>query len=449
MQLNQFVQRGASVAKTALLAGGVLAMAACGATGDVSTPGGGGDGGDDGDRGTFVSIAAGSFAALPPYADIAGRAQILRAADQTIVELHIEGITPNTEYPVHVHAYPCEVNAAGGHYLKDPTILDVIESNELWPQFTSDELGVGRASISDTHLARPDAQSIVVHDPLMGNAKMACANLILPASGPEETRSGSVASFAAAEEIDQTIVGSAELKVSDLSTTVTLNLSGLDPAAIYRTHVHALPCEVDNGGGHYKIDPAIDLTEELNELWPDFIVEPDGTALVTYENEHLARPDAQSVVIHREIGLEAPKVACANLTRATFVDLQTQVAPTLLQAGIERGYDALGGTASMTRRLDGSTEAVLNVTGAMPNTAYNVHIHDYSCGLSSGGGHYKVDTTVEGAIESNEMWLDFTSDASGNGTAQTSLQHLARPEAQSVVLHDAADGERLACYDLL
>ncbi|MCG8424637.1 MAG: hypothetical protein MJE77_42640 [Proteobacteria bacterium] len=47
------------------------------------------------------------------------------------------------------------------------------------------------------------------------------------------------------------------------------------------------------------------------------------------------------------------------------------------------------------------------------------------------------------------MWLNFASDGSGNGKAQFSANHLARPEAQSIVIHNYKDSaERLACIEL-
>jgi Cu-Zn family superoxide dismutase len=90
----------------------------------------------------------------------------------------------------------------------------------------------------------------------------------------------------------------------------------------------------------------------------------------------------------------------------------------------------------------------VNVTGLVASTAYGIHVHDHSCGLLSGGGHYKIDPTITTAQQSNEIWLNLTTDASGAGTQTVSVNHLARPEAASIVIHDP-DTQRLACIDLL
>jgi hypothetical protein len=50
----------------------------------------------------------------------------------------------------------------------EPTAA-AVQSNEIWPTFTTDADGVGRASITVNHAARPDALSIVVHDPEVDN----------------------------------------------------------------------------------------------------------------------------------------------------------------------------------------------------------------------------------------------------------------------------------------
>ena len=42
----------------------------------------------------------------------------------------------------------------------------------------------------------------------------------------------------------------------------------------YGSHVHNLPCSVDNGGGHYKLDPSEPTTIESNEMWVSFTTRP-------------------------------------------------------------------------------------------------------------------------------------------------------------------------------
>jgi hypothetical protein len=59
------------------------------------------------------------------------------------------------------------VDSGGGHYKIDPSSTTADQTNEIWPgPFTTDGDGVGRASVQASHAARPDAQSVVIHDEL-------------------------------------------------------------------------------------------------------------------------------------------------------------------------------------------------------------------------------------------------------------------------------------------
>jgi hypothetical protein len=78
---------------------------------------------------------------------------------------------------------------------------------------------------------------------------------------------------------------------------------------------------------------------------------------------------------------------------------------------------------------------------------YMVHVHDQPCAFASGGDHYKIDYAVDGAVASNELWLDLTSNDAGAGLQDASINHVARAEAQSIVVH-AMDKTRLGCIDL-
>jgi hypothetical protein len=95
-----------------------------------------------------------------------------------------------------------------------------------------------------------------------------------------------------------------------------------------------------------------------------------------------------------------------------------------------------------------STDATIEVANLIANTAYPIHVHDLSCALSSGGAHYKIDPQIATAEQTNEIWLNLTTDVNGNGNQQASVAHLARAEAGSIVIHDP-DLSRLACIDLL
>jgi hypothetical protein len=89
--------------------------------------------------------------------------------------VHAAGLAPNTAYPVHVHNSPCGVNNAGGHY--QHVLGGVVDRyNEIWPGFTTNRAGLGNGNAEHAFRARPEAQSVVIHD--TDGARIACADLI-------------------------------------------------------------------------------------------------------------------------------------------------------------------------------------------------------------------------------------------------------------------------------
>lgn len=131
--------------------------------------------------------AAVTRGALTPFAagtggPITGHAQMVRTASgSTIVSLHVEGLTPGGRYASHVHAAPCAVGAADGHYKLDPT-GPATPPNEIWPgggPFVANGGGIANAQTVAGFTAGPTAVSVVVHDlslPSTAN-KVACADL--------------------------------------------------------------------------------------------------------------------------------------------------------------------------------------------------------------------------------------------------------------------------------
>ncbi len=423
---------------------------------------------------TISSIARGDFALLPGYtapplpvptvdggADagppqpgplptVSGAAMLIRMSNgTTTVMVEVAGLTPSTAYPAHVHAGPCSANGLG-HYKLDPTEAATLEANEIWPLFTTDVDGKGSAEVIADHLARGDALSVVIHDPEQANAKMACADLKYT-DPPSVVASGDFAPFAAAELGDESIAGSATLTRTRNGATIQVNVTGLDPNESYATHLHSLPCEVDNAGSHYKIDPLIATTEESNEIWPSVVPVADGSSSYQATLTHRPREDAQSIVIHRQVIVDggvasAPKVACANLERMTFPTSTSSATGSLLADGQIRTPTMLP-RASLTRGLDGRTTVTLNVFNSVPDTMHAVHVHDSPCSVNDGGAHYKIDRSITDTLESNEIWVPITTSANGAATDVVIVQHLARPDAQSLVIHDPTDGARLACID--
>ncbi len=409
------------------------------------------DGGDPGDDPpptdpVLDSILSGTFAPLGTFTGIGGRAQMVRTLEgKTKVDVQIRGLTPGLAYTAHVHAASCAYQG-GGHYKIDPAVLDAIPANELYIEMTASADGIGATQVEYDHLTRGEALAVVIHNPADG-AKMACADL-LPDDDAAVQASGTIAPFAAAEAGDQGIGGSVTMMRDGTGTHVNLSLTGLNPALTYGAHVHAEPCAVTEGGGHYKMDPTIVDASEANELWPAVTaIDAGGAMTSTLNSAHRARLDAQSLVVHRVVDAATkPKVACADLTRASWPGISTTGTAQTMASGTSAGL-SISGSATMSRTLAGVTQVSLSASGLAPNTDYGAHVHSLPCSVQDGGGHYKFDPAVADPVETNEIWLKISTDASGAGTDDVWVLHTARGEAQSIVIHDA-DKNRLACYDL-
>jgi hypothetical protein len=62
--------------------------------------------------------------------------------------------------------------------VSDPSMAAGMQSNEIWLSLTTDDTGGGTQMVSiTTHLARPEAASIVVHDNDMAGTRLACIDL--------------------------------------------------------------------------------------------------------------------------------------------------------------------------------------------------------------------------------------------------------------------------------
>ena len=147
----------------------------------------------------------------------------------------------------------------------------------------------------------------------------------------------------------------------------------------------------------------------------------------------------------------APALAGPAKTRGTF---QT------LPDGAAMGLD-IHGFAELTRS-DTGTELKVVVRGLEPATTYAAHLHNAPCSAANpGGAHYKDDPSGP-SMPPNERWLSSTDDpmagirANSGGVAhgRGSADWVARPEAQSIVVHfippggTTAGGPKIACADL-
>ncbi len=405
------------------------------------------DAGVESDAAALISIEMGQFALVGEpgdagTAEASGVAQLLRTeSGDTIVQIQVTGLSPEAQYGAHLHALACDVNVGGGHYLIDPE-ADPGADNEIWPAFTTDADGVGHGRATAVgHVARGDAQSVVVHSP--AGDKLLCADLVADDDGPV-TYEGEFSAFAAADGTEDGVAGAVMMVVADDGTQIQVELSGLDPEGEYSAHVHAMSCAIAEADGHYKIDPSETDTVAENELWPEVSPDADGAVSSELESEHVARGDALSVVVHRA----GNKVLCADLVRTTaWPDAIGVGSAVALDIAADRGLDGLAAEATMVRALSGETTAEIVVDGLAADSEYPIHVHNRPCDVANGGGHYTLDESVEGVVAENEIWLSLTTDGDGAAEQSASVVHTARPEAQSIVIHDV-DGERLACIDL-
>lgn len=120
-----------------------------------------------------------------------------------------------------------------------------------------------------------------------------------------------------------------------------------------------------------------------------------------------------------------------------------------------------------------STTVALNVSGLTPNRAYGAHLHIKACGTDpkAAGGHFQhhpdpaatqAPSTNPGyANTTNEVWLDFTTDADGRAAINATVPWAMTPEHRpnALVIHAETTrteagkagtaGARLACLTII
>ena len=139
---------------------------------------------------------------------------------------------------------------------------------------------------------------------------------------------------------------------------------------------------------------------------------------------------------------------------ATRVDAQGALTRyPLLDGGGNDVNPVLAGATARVHAVatpSGKTVITLHVEGLTPNREFGSHAHTKPCGATgaAAGPHYQnavdpVQPSVDPAYanDDNEVWLDFTTDADGNGAAQAVVDwHFARDAAHpdganSVIIH--------------
>ena len=141
------------------------------------------------------------------------------------------------------------------------------------------------------------------------------------------------------------------------------------------------------------------------------------------------------------------KIGCADLAPEKDFDFETFGTAIPTADGEARGMGNLFASATMRRELGGLTRVLLAIQNAPAATMFKVHVHNLAC-TEGGGGHYRIDPAVTDAVETNEMWLNMTVGTDGSAQDYMVSGHIARPDARSIVLHDASDGAKVACIDL-
>ncbi len=229
-------------------------------------------------------------------------------------------------------------------------------------------------------------------------------------------------------------------------TVIRMKVSGLEPDTTYPTHVHRFPCDIDQAGPHYKIDPTIPDTVEENEVWPFVTSDATGNGTVELDVPHSLRGDAQSIVIHDPNNNNA-KYACADLT-----------SPVPSPGGVGRFVvfddepfgEVIQGRAILLPGEMGGVQIRMLLRGLDPQGEYSSHLHEFPCGVAKGGGHYKIDPTIADTIEENELWPAIDNQ-NGRSRTLTEWDVELRRDAQSIVVHRRAeDGSnpKVACADL-
>ena len=130
-----------------------------------------------------------------------------------------------------------------------------------------------------------------------------------------------------------------------------------------------------------------------------------------------------------------------------------------------------GATAKVTAVYDASGKSTisLHVKGLRPNTEYGAHAHVFPCGQTGAAAGPHFQRTLDPVVPSvdpayanpqNEIWLDLTTNAAGNGLARTVLpwQFEGEVRPHSVVIHErhtstqpgtsGTAGARLACINV-
>lgn len=138
-------------------------------------------------------------------------------------------------------------------------------------------------------------------------------------AGNQSSLHGVFTETAVGAGLDYDIHGSAKMTSRNGTTAVKVNVSGLDSAKSYGSHLHDGTC-ASGGGGHYQNVPGGAVTPP-NELWlatngsgltPNNggVAHGSGSAPWTARLDSTTATNARSVIVHEPGGA---RIACADL----------------------------------------------------------------------------------------------------------------------------------------
>lgn len=160
--------------------------------------------------------------------------------------------------------------------------------------------------------------------------------------------------------------------------------------------------------------------------------------------------DARKLVVALLVLVAAGALAACGSDSSTTETSGEESAPVTGQFSPVAGAPArdleVDGEVELTRS-DGGTTVSISVTGLKPKTAYIAHLHTGGCAQADPGGpHFQFK---KGGSEEppNEIHLEFTSNAAGEGEAEaSSKREVPIGEAGAVVIH--APSDKIACAEL-
>ncbi|WP_034239473.1 superoxide dismutase family protein [Saccharomonospora iraqiensis] len=115
----------------------------------------------------------------------------------------------------------------------------------------------------------------------------------------------------APETAPQSVRGTVWLARHDDGTTVTVDVTGLEPDTKYTSHLHAESCEPDDGGPHFRFDPD-GPAQPPNEVHLMFTTDSEGSASTTVTNPNPDSDGANAILLHLDDDA-GTKFACADL----------------------------------------------------------------------------------------------------------------------------------------